>query len=130
MRAVPTFAVSPGIVITKMEQSRNLHVFVVAKGTAEGFTPPEAVDDYPDSEAYAGHGTIFGLFPPGGCQACKFRPPFDGECHDLFSAFIGLSRLSMLAQSRSTSRTRSAPTTFARLRRSLSAESWSYLSRA
>ena len=67
VRTVPTFAVSPGIVITKMEQSRNLHVFIVAKGTAEGFTPPETVDDYPDSEAYAGHGTIFGLFPPGGC---------------------------------------------------------------
>ena len=99
MRVVPTFAVSPGIVITKMEQSRNLHVFVVAKGTAEVFTPPEAVDDYPDSEAYAGHGTIFGLFPPGGCQACKFRPPFDGECRDLFSAFLAESPVHVCAVS-------------------------------
>jgi hypothetical protein len=24
-----------------------------------------------------GDGTIFGLFPPGGCRACKYRKPFD-----------------------------------------------------
>lgn len=77
MTEMPTFCVFPEINITQMVNSHNLHVFVVPKETAEGFTPPEDIDAYPDSPGYAGTGTIFGLFPPGGCEACKYRPPFD-----------------------------------------------------
>lgn len=65
----------------------NLHVFVIQKQGEEaqetpadaigGFTPPAYVDEFDDCPAYAGSGTIFGLFPPGGCAACKYRKPFD-----------------------------------------------------
>lgn len=77
MTEMPTYAVFEKIVITEMENSRNLHVFVVSKDEAEGFAVPDDVDSFIEHAAYAGSGTIFGLFPPGGCTACKFRPPFD-----------------------------------------------------
>ena len=35
------------------------------------------IDGYDDAPGYAGFESIFGLFPPGGCEACKYRPPFD-----------------------------------------------------
>ena len=54
-----------------------MHVFVVKSDAADAFTPPSTVDAYAACDEYAGDGSIFGLFPPGGCEACKSRPPFD-----------------------------------------------------
>ena len=39
--------------------------------------PSDDIDGYDDAPGYAGFESIFGLFPPGGCEACKYRPPFD-----------------------------------------------------
>ena len=78
MTEMPTFAVFGGIVITEMQQSRNLHVFVADRASDHAdWQPPADVDSYPDEPSYAGNGAIFGLFPPGGCSSCKYRPPFD-----------------------------------------------------
>jgi hypothetical protein len=77
MREMPVYAVFPDIVITEMEQSRWLHVFVMPASEAAVWTPPATEDEYFDSPNYAGDGCIFGLFPPGGCPSCKKRPPFN-----------------------------------------------------
>jgi hypothetical protein len=66
---MPTFAVFAAIDINKMDQSRNLHVFVVAKAAAESFAPPADIEQYHSCANYGGDGTIFGLFPPGGASA-------------------------------------------------------------
>ena len=77
MKEMPVFAVFGAIEITKMEESRNVHVFVVKSDVVDAFTPPSTVAEYYACDEYAGDGSIFGLFPPGGCEACKYRPPFD-----------------------------------------------------
>ena len=76
MQEMPTFAVFPSIDINQMEKSMNLHVFV-SRSSDDDFKPPMAIEDFESCPQYAGYGTIFGLFPPGGCTACKTRKPFD-----------------------------------------------------
>ena len=74
---MPVFAVFAAIDISEMEQSRNLFVFVVSKDKAEQFDPGLEPQSFLKRAEYAGCGSIFGLFPPGGCRACRTRPPFD-----------------------------------------------------
>ena len=76
MQEMPTFAVFPSIDINQMEKSMNLHVFV-SRSSDDDFKPPTRIEDFESCPQYAGYGAIFGLFPPGGCTACKASKPFD-----------------------------------------------------